>query len=239
LVFLSFLLGDMLIPPVFQRLVMGRSVEIARKAYMWSGLLFIPICLLVLSHGLIALALNPELPTSEITAFLFKTTLPLPIAIIALLGFMAVIMSSADSYLNAAAGALVNDVVLPIAGTSLSDKISLRFAKWTTVILGVLSITFAIAVQDILDILLKTYQFWGPTMVVPLLGILIHKQLPPWGFYVSVFTGGLVVVTWNTFDLEGSTHLSALIAGIGSNALAYLLVYFIANVYRMKKVVVN
>lgn len=226
LIFSSFLLGDLLIPPAFQRLLMGKSVEVARKAYIWAGLFIIPICFLAMSHGFIAYAMSPDLPKEEITAFLFQHTLSLPFAIIALFGFMAVIMSSADSYLNAAAGALVNDLITPVVGKSLTKKQMLSLAKWSTIILGSLSIFFAVAVQDILDILLKTYQFWGPTLVIPLLGIFSNRPLPVWGFYCSVLAGGLTVVMWNTFDLEIATHFSALIAGFIANAFVYISIYF-------------
>jgi SSS family solute:Na+ symporter len=235
LLFLSFLLGDALIPPVFQRLVMAKDVKIAKRSYIWSGLIFIPLCLFVFSHGLIAYVSDPTIPKEQITAYLFNETLPMPIAIIALLGFLAVIMSSADSYLNAAAGSLVTDLVIPVAGKSLSRKAVLNLAKWTTIIIGALSITFAIAVQDILDILLKTYQFWGPTLVIPILGIISDKQVPPWGFYASVITGGLTVVVWNTFQLEEVTHLSALIAGLLSNAVVYTTSYWYAKSFRLKQ----
>lgn len=224
MVFFSFLLGDALIPPVFQRLLMGKSVAVARKAYLWSGVLFIPLCFFVFSHGIIAYAIDPTISKEQITSFLFQKTLPLPIAMISLMGFIAVIMSSADSYLNAAAGALVNDIILPMGKKLTQDQV-LSLAKWTTVILGSLSIGFAIAVQDILDILLKTYQFWGPTLVVPLLAILANRVAPLWGFYASVLSGGLIVVIWNSLDLEAATHLPALIAGLLVNGGIYCCCY--------------
>lgn len=225
LVFISFLLGDALIPPVYQRLIMGKNDLTAKKAYIWSGLFFVPLFFVILTHGLIAQIVNPTIPKEEITAFLFQNTLPMPIAILGLLGFMAVIMSSADSYLNAAAGSLVNDLVVPLFGKSLSDKAVLNLAKGTTIVIGVVSIVFAIAVQDILDILLKTYQFWGPTLVIPILGIFFNRPVPPWGFYASVLSGGITVVVWNTFQLEEITLVSSLIAGLLGNGVIYTLVY--------------
>lgn len=228
IVFFSFLLGDALIPPVFQRLLMGKNEKVIRKAYMTSGLVILPICFLVFIHGLIAYVIDPNMATGEITATLFRTTLALPFAIIALVGFISVIMSSADSYLNAAAGAFVNDLIVPISGKRLNSKQVLNIAKATTVLIGCCSMFFAIAVQDIMDILLKTYQFWGPTLVIPLLGIFSNKTLPPWGFYGCVLTGGLTVVLWNTFDLETATHVSALIAGILSNLAVYVSTYWIS-----------
>jgi SSS family solute:Na+ symporter len=233
IVFMSFLLGDALIPPVFQRLLMGKNEKITRKAYMSAGLIVVPICFLVMIHGLVAYCIDPAMVKESITANLFKSTLAMPFAIIALIGFISVIMSSADSYLNAAAGSLVNDVIVPMSGKPLSSSVVLGLAKWTTVILGVCSTFFAIAVQDILDILLKTYQFWGPTLVVPLIGIFSNKTLPPWGFYACVLAGGLTVVTWNTFDLETTTHVTGLIVGMFVNALVYV------SAYSMTKHAVN
>lgn len=235
-VFFSFLLGDALIPPVFQRLLMGKNESVTKKAYMSSGLLIIPICFLVFAHGLIAYAIDPGMPKEEITATLFRTTLALPFAIVALVGFISVIMSSADSYLNAAAGAFVNDLIVPLGGKTLSPKQVLNIAKGTTVLLGACSMFFAIAVQDIMDILLTTYQFWGPTLVVPLIGIFSNKTLPPWGFYSSVLTGGVIVVLWNSFDLEAMTQVTALIAGMLGNAIVYVSTYWI-SVARHKSVV--
>ena len=91
--------------------------------------------------------------------------------------------------------------------------------------MGVVSVFFAIAVQDILDILLKTYQFWGPTLVIPLFGILMNRSLPCWGGYACVLTGGLTVVIWNTFNLESVLLINSLIAGLISNAIVYVGIY--------------
>ncbi len=223
--FFSFLLGDALIPPVFQRLLMGKNEKVSRKAYMSAGLMVVPICALVFLHGLIAYAIDPATSKEEITVTLFNTTLALPFAVIALVGFMSVIMSSADSYLNAAAGAFVNDIIVPISGRTLDSNQVLTIAKATTILLGSCSMLFAIAVQDIMDILLNTYQFWGPTLVIPLIGIFSNKTLPSWGFYASVLSGGLVVVLWNSLELETMTHVTSLVAGIIANALVYVSAY--------------
>ena len=223
LLFCSFLLGDALIPPVFQRLLLSKSPKVTKKAFFWGGVLIVPIAFLACSHGLIAYVLDPGMAKDQITVNLFHQTLATPFAIVAILGFFAVIMSSADTYLNAAAGSLVNDILIPLRQKKqFTDKQALRFAKLTTVILGGSAIYFAIAVQDIFDILIKTYEFWGPTMVVPLLAIMVNRTLPTYGFYACVIAGGLTVVLWNTLELESITHLSALIAGMLANAMVYI-----------------
>lgn len=224
-IFCSFLLGDALIPPVFQRLIMGKNSQIASKAYIRAGLLIIPICIFSGVYGLIAKVLFPNAIPHEITVALFQQFLPTPLAVVVMIGFMSVIMSSADSYLNAAAGSLLNDLILPYSPINFSQKTLLKYAKYCTLIIGACAMYFAMSVQDILDILLKTYEFWGPIMVVPLLFIIFKKQLPCIGFYASIVTGGSVVVVWNLFNLQATTHVSALVPGIVLNALVTYLLY--------------
>ncbi|GAB4282814.1 MAG: sodium:solute symporter [Opitutales bacterium] len=224
-IFFSFIVGDALIPPVVQRLLMARDSHQALRITFWGGWMTIPLILSGAGLGLVAWALNPNLDPGQIIPYLFKAVLPVWLQGLAILGVLSVIMSSADSYLNAAAVVFVNDVVNPLLKKPLSDKLSLGLARGATMSLGLFAIIFAVTSRNILDILLHTYKFWGPTVVVPLAFCILGKRLPIWSFYASCFAGVLVVLLWDMLRLESTLYLSGLLPGIMANLSICLLAY--------------
>jgi len=218
-IFLSFLLGDALIPPVVQRMLMAKNSRQALVTTFWGGWMTIPLIAFSAGLGLVAYALNPELDSGRIIPYLFQSVLPVWLQGLAVAGILSVIMSSADSYLNAAAVVLVNDVVHPLTPKKLSDGIQLGLARWLTLVLGGVAITFSLVTRDILDILLHTYKFWGPTVVIPIVLSVLGKALSKRAFFLAFLAGTGTVVLWDVFGLEDTLQLSGLVPGILVNAL--------------------
>jgi SSS family solute:Na+ symporter len=214
--FLTFLLGETLVPPYVQRLLIGRTAVQTRWGTLWSGLLSIPFFAVTGLIGLVALSLDANLDANLALPFVVKQTLPIGLKGLVVAGIISVVMSSADSFLNGAAVACSNDVINPLRREPLRETQQLLLAKAVTVLVGVLAVVFAIKIRSILDILIWAYNFWAPTIVIPMGAALLGVRAATWVFVAAAVSGMTGSLIWEqVFGAPGG--IDGLIIGVFSN----------------------
>ncbi len=112
--FLVFLFGETLVPPYVQRLCIGRSATDAARGTFYSGLFSIPFFAITGLIGLVALAMDPTLNANLALPHVVVTVLPPVLKGLVIAAVIAIVMSSADSFLNSASIAFINDIVKPL-----------------------------------------------------------------------------------------------------------------------------
>ncbi|HRE31818.1 MAG TPA: sodium:solute symporter family protein, partial [Candidatus Berkiella sp.] len=187
--FLNFFFGETLVPPYVQRLLIGRNFKETAKGTLWSGLLSIPFFLLVGVVGLTALTLSPQLDPNLALPYVINQVMPIGLKGLAIAGMMAVVMSSADSFLNAAAISITHDVLKPMSRDDLTPKVELFWSRMVTVIVGALGAIFALSTKSALDILLVAYNFWTPFILVPLVAGIFGFRASSTAFWWGCVTG--------------------------------------------------
>ena len=220
--FLTFLLGETLVPPYVQRLLVGKNARHTARGTLWSGLFSIPFFVITGSIGLIALVLKPDLNPNLAMPYVIQEVLPVGLRGLLIAGLMAVVMSSADSFLNSSAIAFYNDIVAPLRRRPLSPRASLLVARLATCITGALAIVFAVKIESILDILIYAYKFWAPIILVPLGATLLGIKASKSSFVIGAAAGLLGELVWNTL-LKTPGGFDGLAVGVLANLLAFSL----------------
>jgi len=144
-------------PHVITKLMMTRREQDARwtlpatiAGYMVTALLWIALGLAM--RALVVSGAHPELSNADHAApnFLQHFTNPV-LAGVVFAGLFAAIMSTADAFLNIGAAAIVHDIPIALRGRGLNHE--LRWARITTVLLGFLSMIFALYLGDMVALL--------------------------------------------------------------------------------------
>lgn len=152
-----FVLGACGQPHVVTKLMMTRRVDDARHmlplsvlGYSVSALLWIAIGLSI--RALVLQGHHPELshPDGAAPAFLQNYVHPL-LAGVVFAGLLAAIMSTADSFLNIGAAAVVHDIPRSLRGRSLRNE--LMWARVATVGIAVVAAIFALYSGDLVALL--------------------------------------------------------------------------------------
>lgn len=152
-----FVLGGCGQPHVITKLMMTRRVDDAQQmlplsvfGYSISALLWIAIGLSI--RALVLQGLHPELshPDDAAPAFLQNYAHPL-LAGVVFAGLLAAIMSTADSFLNIGAAAVVHDIPRAIRGRSLGNE--LMWARIATVGIAVVAAVFSLYSGDLVALL--------------------------------------------------------------------------------------
>lgn len=229
--FLTFLFIGSFYPSYIQRLLISRDIKQAIRATRINAYVSFPSYIILGLIGLIVLVVSPDTNPNLALPYLINEILPAGIKGFAVAGLLAIVMSTADSELNIAGISAVHDVINPLRKTPLSDQGELRWARIITIVLGVLSMVLAVRFKHIIDIMVYSFVFWGPTVFVPLvlgmLGITISKR----GFFIAILSGtsvALGIEIWNKFASE-PLEFDGIIPGMLVNAFVFLLFYFRKN----------
>lgn len=218
--FLTFLVGETLVPPYVQRLLMSSEAKKTAKGTYYSGLYSIPFFTITGLIGLVALSINPELNPNLALPHVIKTVLPLGISGIVIAAMISIIMSSADSFLNSASVAIVNDIVLPLKKNKINDKKQLKIAQLTNLLAGIFSVIFALKIESILDILLYSYNFWAPVILIPLISGILGLKVSARNFTAGII-GGVLFYTVSALFLINIVEIDSIIVGLAGNIIFF------------------
>jgi SSS family solute:Na+ symporter len=221
--FLTFLLGETLVPPYVRRLFISRHTRAICRGTLWSGLFSIPFFAIAGGVGLLAMGLNPELNPNLALPYVVETVLPVGLRGLVVAGIIAVVMSSADSFLNSASVAFVNDIINPLRSQPLPPRRGLLFARLATLLTGSISVVFAIRIQSLIDILIYAYNFWSPIILVPLAATLLGIRAGTASFCAGAAAGLAGVFVWNRL-LGAPGGFDGLLIGVFANLLVFCLV---------------
>ena len=164
---------------IVQRSLGAKSEFAAKASYIWGALLKNIIPIVVAVPGLIALAKFPELGDGD-KAFptLVAELFPAGLRGLFLAAFIAALMSSVDSYLNASATIVTSDFYRRFYNPQASDEHILKIGRIVTAVLLVLAIAFAFYISKIegkgIYAIFQTLMafFQGPALALILTGLL-------------------------------------------------------------------
>jgi SSS family solute:Na+ symporter len=226
-VFLAFLLGETLVPPYTQRAFSTPDPANARKGYVMSGVFAFFFFFVSASIGLVGLALYPNIAPDQAVPTVVKNVVPVGLVGLVVAALLAVVMSTASSYLNSIAVVFVKDIYQPFINPNVSASRKVWLERGLSLVGGA-AILFAVSVPSIVDALLYSYALWAPTIIIPLILAVM------WGFrseaaaLSAIVAGGGVAAVW-TWVLNEPFGITGLVAGLVVNVVVFAVVYKVAG----------
>lgn len=224
MLFLSFMFGETLVPPYAQRLFMAETTRITSKGTLASAFASVPLFFMAGLVGLVAYVIKPGLDPNNAFVYVVHTVMPIGLRGFVLAALLSIILSSASSFLNSASIAFTNDIVRPLVKSRRSLNF-LKMAQISTIIVGVISIVFALSYKNVLSLLLASYNFWSPVILVPMLFAIFKWPCHRYSFWFGALCGALGSIIWGGV-LHEPHQVPALLVGILCNALAFIILKF-------------
>jgi Na+/proline symporter/signal transduction histidine kinase len=223
-------------PPIVQRMLMTRNKKQIASMFNVGAIFTVPFEIMVMLVGFVALIMYPSLSQPALALpNVINDLLPPIIKGLAISGILAVIMSTADSFLHSAGISLVHDFLEPIFGKRFKLN-ELFLTKSLTLMLGIGAILMATRFQRIMDLELYAVGLWGPLITIPLICGILGTRVPRSAFLYSVSAAFSVFVLWYLLDkskmLAGMKNLPDLSAFLG--IIASGLVFFISYLINAK-----
>ena len=222
--FCALLLGETLVPPYAQRTFSTPDSRHARIGFTMAGVFSFGFYFVSASIGLVALVLYPDIKTDEALPTVVMNLMPIGILGLVVAALLAVVMSTASSYLNSTAVVLTKDIYQPVRKEGLPPGKRLMIERATSVFIGAAATVFALSVPSIVDALLYSYSLWAPTIIVPLFGAVLFGIRSAPAALAAIATGAVVTAIWQ-WVLDGPFGLDdGLIPGVLANLIVFTVV---------------
>jgi solute:Na+ symporter, SSS family len=227
-VFLAFLLGETLVPPYTQRTFSTPDSRHARRGFTLSGVFAFCFFFVTATLGLVAHVLYPGLEPDQALPAIVTRLLPVGLTGLVIAALLAVVMSTASSYLNSTAVVFTKDVYLPFVKPDLTDAGRVWVERLLSVVVGVGATVFAVSVPSIVDALLYSYSLWAPTVVLPLLAAVVLGVRSRPAALAAILGGGGTFAVW-TWVLDEPYGVTGLVAGVVANLTVFTLVALVTR----------
>jgi SSS family solute:Na+ symporter/sodium/proline symporter len=145
--------------------------------------------------------------TETILLVVARHNLPILAGVLLLAGAVAIIFSTANSYLMVASTNLTRDVYQRFIRPGVGEQQVVRFQRWMIVVLALLSFVITSFFVSILDMALYAYTMVGAAVTPTLLAAFLWKRVTPAGGVASIAGGMLVTLTFGVLNTIGVTEL--------------------------------
>ena len=216
-------------PALLQRLLLSKNTEHLVRAFKFAAICDFMFYSLVGFIGLVAYVIEPDLNPRDVYPYLLDNIIPIGFKGIAVSGILALIMSSADSYLNIFSVCVTNDVIVPLNKNTLSENLKLLLSKLLTVIAGFLSVYLAINYSSVIDLTMGILDYWGPTVSIPLMAGVIGFKASKRTYFLSVILGVVTMISWKIFSLDLVMGLKPLIPSIFASLVGFFYGYYFSD----------
>ena len=182
-----------------QRCFAGKSPEVVSYASQLAGVGTMAVCFVPVLLGVLARALGVE-PTpggSILMSVIEKTTTPY-IAAFAGCAILAAIISTATSLLNAIASNIGSDFSLRF----LKEDDGMKGAGWLTAFISLMAIIFAFAFNNIVDVLIQSYELSVSCLFVPVVFALFQRSSSSQASFLAICFGSVGFVLFRFYPTE-------------------------------------
>lgn len=187
------------------------ATEKKAKRSVWIAMLiYLPLTAIFLYIGTAMFAfyaggehvLDPSIiKGDEVFPYFISTELPVGLKGLIIAAILAASMSTVDSALNSSATVLYLDYYKKYFKPNASEKSSIGFLRWTTVIWGLLGIIFSLLLinaKSALDIWWQISGIFGGGILGLFLLAIFNVKIKPWqGITAVVFS--VLIIIWGTF----------------------------------------
>ncbi|WP_238541603.1 sodium:solute symporter family protein [Candidatus Amoebophilus asiaticus] len=153
-------------PVIFQRISMARDIQQIKESFSYAGLISLVVCLFLAWIAILLLANNPNLEADKLVEHIIYNYTSAGLRGLIGIGVLALAMSTADSYLNASAVLLTNDIAKPLG---IKFKNEVLAARVFCGLSGIFALLIALQFKGILSLLQFANSLYMPVVTVPLL----------------------------------------------------------------------
>lgn len=185
---------------MWQRAFAAKSPKAARKGMFLGTTAYGYTILITLIIGLSAYVLLPDIVSKYGSAdaaipALAIEILPVGIAGLTIAGLMAVLMSSADTYLLISVQSLVSDIITHAVGR-MDEKKELFLSRVFTIALGIGALLVSLYIRHAYKALMFAWTFYSASIGIPAFAALYWKKATAQGINASICAGFATSMVW-------------------------------------------
>ncbi|MEE9165952.1 MAG: sodium:solute symporter family protein [Candidatus Neomarinimicrobiota bacterium] len=188
---------------MYQRFFSARDEGTARRAVIWLVLGVAVVETVIILNAFFATGLHPHLKNPGhviLNAAFFD--LPVFFGAIMLATIVAIVVSTADSYLLVPSTSVVNDIYMRFIKPDASDREIVLLSRVVVIVLGVLAYYLSTLDERFLAVALYAYTIYGAGITPALLAAFFWKRVSTPGALSSIVSGTVMTVVWKNYGLS-------------------------------------
>ncbi len=203
-------------PAIFQRVAMSSDVKQVQHSFIIASIVCLFLAITVCWIGVLALSIYPNMQGDKIfKLILLDFSWITGFKGLILAGILAMVMSTIDSYINSTSVLLIHDLQPSFSSKSIKNEL---FATRTcSLIIGSISILFAMRSGSFLDLFLWAGMFYMPVVTVPFMMAIFGFRSSGKSVLIGMCAGFSTAMIWELFFKIGG--VGGLIPGILANLL--------------------
>ena len=178
---------------MFQRILMAKNTKQIRHSYLVAALACLFIHVVSSFIGLIVLSHNSTLPPNNVAMYVIDHYSFTGLKGLAIVGIMAMIMSTADSWINTGAVIFSHDFCKPLGFKFQNELVVSRIYA---VFAGCFAVLLALAATDLLKLVLLQGKFYKPIILPPLLFAVLGFRSTSKSVILGMIAGAVSIVVW-------------------------------------------
>ncbi len=185
----------------YQRIFASRSGKGARTAV--TAMIFIAFIveLLIIACAWIASSMTPDPENGKyILIYAARHYLALPLGCVFMVTVVAIIISTADSFLHVPATSVVNDLYLPYINPKASQKRIVWVSRFFVIVFGVIAYFVTLMFSESTGFFQKAlyaFTIYGACITPSLVAALVWQRATKQGAISSICAGAIVTLAWN------------------------------------------
>lgn len=220
--FLYFLI-PVLNPTTMHRLLIAKDAKQIINTFSISGVIYLLFVLAASAIGLIMSTYHSQLDENLLIIHLVKQSAKPGIIGIVIIGIIAMIASTADSFINSAAITFTHDLA-PILSKKYLGR--LKTSRLVSFIIGVSALFLSLTYNDLLELLMVTNALYIPIVTMPLICTIMGFRTTSKVILVGMLNGALFTIAWNIY-LQDITEIDGILPGAFANIATMLLIHSI------------
>jgi Na+/proline symporter len=185
----------------YQRIFASRSAKGARTAVTLMIFIAFAIELLIIACAWIASSMTPDPEHGKyILIYAARHYLAMPLGCLFMVTVVAIIISTADSFLHVPATSVVNDLYLPYINPSASQTRLVWVSRLFVVVFGVVAYIVTLLFSESTGFFQKAlyaFTIYGACVTPSLVAALLWKRATKQGAIASICCGAIVTLAWN------------------------------------------
>ena len=203
---------------IFQRISMSRNTYQVSKSFIIAGC-FIIVCDQIINTFIgTMLGVNDiaDLSATNVVGYIMDNYLTTGFKGLFVISIMAMIMSTADSYINSSSVLFAYDFCKSI-GITLSKQKELLLARITSLLIGMTALFLSLFSKNLLDLMLSTYSFYMPIVSVPFLLAIFGFRSTSKAVLIGMGAGFVTVILFKLFS-----DINSLMPGMIANVVFFM-----------------
>jgi SSS family transporter len=213
---------------MYQRFFSARNEGMARRATIWLfvGVAYMELMIIFTAWSSSAIVWQGgklERP-GRVIAYVARDHLPVWLGAAVLTTIMAIIVSTAISYLLVPATALVRDLYQRFINPKASEKNLVWLLRSLVVALGAIAFVISTYSEKFLEVALRAYTIYGTGITPSLVAALTWKRATAQGAVASITIGVATTLIWEFGGFGATTGIDPVIPAITLSVLTLVIV---------------